>query len=84
MDVPSSVSYNPAGAAGNQFTFQVASGTNSIETKITSSGVLGETGNPTNLILIDPAGTQYRSGTPVTFTLSTDRSVAAASPIAGT
>lgn len=83
-EVPFSVSYNPAVAAGNQFTFQVASGTNSIETKITSSGLLGETGNPTNLILIDPAGTQYRSGTPVTFTLSTDRSVAVTAPIAGT
>jgi len=83
-EVPFSVSYNPAVAAGNQFTFQVASGTNSIETKISSPGLLGETGNPTNLILIDPNGTQYRSGTPVTFTLSTDRSVAVTAPIAGT
>ncbi|WP_210115979.1 S-layer homology domain-containing protein [Hymenobacter wooponensis] len=52
--------------------------------KISSTGLLGETGNLTNLILVDPNGVQYRSGTPVTFTLSTDRSVAVASPVAGT
>lgn len=83
-EVPFTVNYNPVTTAGNQFTFQVPSGANSIETKISSTGLLGETGNPTNLILIDPAGTQYRSGTPVTFTLSTDRSVAVTSPLAGT
>lgn len=82
---PFTVSYNPALTAGNQFTFQVASGTNSLEAKMTSTGLLGETGNPTNLILIAPDGvTQYRSGTPVTFTLASDRGVAVASPTPGT
>ena len=79
------VNYNPALTAGNSFTFQVASGTNSLEAKITTTGLLGQTGNPTNLILIEPDGvTQHRSGTPVTFTLASDRGVAVASPVAGT
>lgn len=82
---PFTVNYNPALTAGNQFTFQVPSGTNSLEAKITTTGLLGETGNPTNLILIEPDGvTQHRSGTPVTFTLAADRGVAVASPVVGT
>ncbi|QJX47435.1 S8 family serine peptidase [Hymenobacter taeanensis] len=82
--IPFTINYNPALAAGNQFTFPVASGTNSLEVKISTTGLLGETGNLTNLILLDPNGVQYRSGIPVTFTLSTDRSVAVAAPVAGT
>jgi serine protease AprX len=81
---PFTINFNPATTATNQVTFPVNSGTNSLEVKISSTGVLGETGNPTNLVLIDPAGARYTSGTPVTFTLSTDRSVAVASPVAGT
>ena len=78
------MNYNPATTATNQFTFAVASGVNSIEAKITADGLQGETGNSVNLILLDPAGKQYRSGTPVTFAITPDRSVAVASPIAGT
>lgn len=81
---PFTINYNPATAASNQLSFQVSAGTNSLEAKMSSTGLLGETGNPTNLILIDPNGVEYRSGTPVTFTLSTDRSVAVAAPAAGT
>ncbi len=83
-NIPFVVNYNPALTAANQFAFTVGAGTNSLEAKCTSAGLLGETGNPTNLILTDPAGVEYRSGTPVTFTLSTDRSVAVAAPVAGT
>lgn len=81
---PFSINFNPALTATNQITFTVAPGTNSLEAKITSAGLLGQTGNPTNLIVLDPTGKQYRSGIPVTFTLSVDRSVAIASPPAGT
>ncbi|MFC7670200.1 S8 family serine peptidase [Hymenobacter humi] len=81
---PFTINFNPATTATNQMTFPVSAGTNSLEVKISSPGVLGETGNLTNLVLIDPAGVRYTSGTPVTFTLSTDRSVAVASPVAGT
>ncbi|HEX8326824.1 MAG TPA: S8/S53 family peptidase [Hymenobacter sp.] len=81
---PFTINFNPATAATNQLTFPVSAGTNSIEVKISSRGVLGETGNPTNLVLIDPAGVRYTSGTPATFTLTTDRSVGVASPAPGT
>ncbi|MDB5234655.1 MAG: peptidase [Hymenobacter sp.] len=81
---PFTVNYNPATAATNQFTFNVAAGVNSLEAKISSFGVLGQTGNLTNLILLDPNGVQYRSGIPVEFALIPDRSVAVTSPIAGT
>jgi serine protease AprX len=84
VNTPFTISYNPVLTAGNSFTFQVASGANSIEAKIVSSGLEGTTGNPTNLILTDPNGVQYRSGTPVTFTLTSDRGVAVTSPVAGT
>ncbi|MDF7810041.1 S8 family serine peptidase [Hymenobacter sp. YC55] len=81
---PFTINFNPALTTGNSFTFPVTAGTNSIEVKISSTGILGQTGNLTNLVLIDPAGVRYSSGTPVTFTLTTDRSVAVASPVAGT
>lgn len=77
------VNYNPLTPATNQFTFSVASGTSSIEAKLTAGGVTGNTGNTINLILLDPSGNQYRSGIPVAFTLYEDRSVAVASPPAG-
>ena len=82
--LPFTVNFNPALTAGNRFAFPVSAGTNSLEVKISSPGIMGETGNLTNLALLDPNGVRYSSGTPLTFTLSTDRSVAVASPIAGT
>ncbi|WP_460610028.1 S8 family serine peptidase [Hymenobacter terrigena] len=81
---PFTVNYNPATTATNQFTFAVGTGVNSLEAKISSPGVQGQTGNLTNLILLDPNGVQYRSGIPVEFALTPDRSVAVASPIPGT
>ncbi|MCC3151709.1 S8/S53 family peptidase [Hymenobacter sp. BT770] len=83
-ETPFTVNYNPATTATNQFTFSVPSGVNSMEAKISTTGVLGQTGNTINLILLDPNGVQYRSGIPVEFTLTPDRSVAVTSPIAGT
>ena len=82
--LPFTVNFNPALTAGNQYPFKVGAGVNSLEVKISSPGVMNTTGNLTNLALLDPNGVRYTSGTPVTFTLSTDRSVAVASPIAGT
>ncbi|GAC1374164.1 MAG: hypothetical protein NVSMB30_16800 [Hymenobacter sp.] len=83
-ETPFTVNYNPALPAGNQFTFPVSAGANSLEVKISAPGIMGETGNLINLILIDPNGVQRRSGIPVAFALTTDRSVAVTSPIAGT
>ncbi|HEX8429092.1 S8/S53 family peptidase [Hymenobacter sp.] len=81
---PFTINFNPATTATNQITFPVGTGVNSIEVKISSLGLLGQTGNPTNLIMFDPNGVEYRSGIPVTFTLSTDRSLAVAAPAPGT
>ncbi|WP_216690084.1 S8 family serine peptidase [Hymenobacter siberiensis] len=78
------VKYNPATTASNQFTFSVPSGVNSLEASINTYGVMGQTGNTVNLIVLDPTGKQYRSGIPVEFTLTPGRSVAVASPMAGT
>ncbi|GGK68491.1 S8 family serine peptidase [Rufibacter glacialis] len=79
-----SLNFNPIVTAGNQLTFQVASGTNSLEAKLNATGLLGQTGNPVNLILISPSGQQFRSGIPVAFALYSDRGMAVASPEAGT
>ncbi|MBC8152306.1 MAG: S8 family serine peptidase, partial [Bacteroidetes bacterium] len=81
---PFTVDFNPALTAGNQFTFNVAPGTNSIEVKIAATGLLGQTGNVINLIVLDPSGLQYRSGIPALFALTVDRSVAVAAPPSGT
>ena len=81
---PFTINFNPALTASNSYSFSVGAGVNSLEAKISSPGILGETGNLTNLVLVDPAGVRRTSGTPLTFTLSTDRSVAVASPMAGT
>ncbi|GAA4026967.1 hypothetical protein GCM10022409_08680 [Hymenobacter glaciei] len=83
-DIPFTINFDPALTANNQRTFAVGAGTNSLQVKISSPGLLGETGNLTNLVLLDPSGKRYSSGTPVTFTLSTDRSVAVTSPVVGT
>jgi len=81
---PFTINYNPATTATNQLNFSVAAGVNSIDVKMSATGLLGQTGNATNLILIDPNGVQYRSGVPVAFALSSDRGMAVASPVAGT
>ena len=83
-DIPFTINFDPALTANNQRMFAVGAGTNSLQVKISSPGLLGETGNLTNLVLLDPNGKRYSSGTPVTFTLSTDRSVAVTSPVVGT
>ncbi|MGH1434272.1 MAG: S8/S53 family peptidase [Lewinella sp.] len=67
-----------------QLTFEVASGTTTLEAKTVIGGVLGETGNLLNLVLFSPSGQRYSAGIPVTFTLSVGRGVAVASPEAGT
>lgn len=78
------VNYNPATTASNQFTFAVPSGVNSMEASINTYGVMSTTGNTINLIVLDPTGKQYRSGIPLEFALTPGRSVAVASPMAGT
>ncbi|AYA38758.1 T9SS C-terminal target domain-containing protein [Hymenobacter oligotrophus] len=81
---PFSINYNPLIAAANQQTFQVGSGVTSLEAKVTAGGVSGLTGNPINLVLIDPNGTRYTSGISAAFALYQDRGVAVAAPKPGT
>ncbi|MCC9166232.1 S8/S53 family peptidase [Pontibacter harenae] len=78
------IDYNPVLTTGNAITFEVANGTTALEAKVMSGGLAGQTGNSTNLILVAPNGTEYRSGIPVAFALYFDRSVAVASPTPGT
>ena len=78
------VNYNPATTASNQFTFTMPSGVNSFAASINTYGVMSTTGNTVNLIVLDPNGKQYRSGIPLEFALIPGRSVAVASPMAGT
>lgn len=78
------INYNPATASTNEKTFTVAQGITGLEAKMNAYGLLGETGNPVGLSLIDPNGKEYRSGIYLAFTLYTDRVVAVANPMAGT
>ncbi|NEM98042.1 S8/S53 family peptidase [Pontibacter burrus] len=80
---PFTIDYNPLLTANNQISFQVTEGTNSIEAKISTGGLLGLTGNPLNLILLGPDGSEHRAGIPVTFTLAFDRGIAVAAPAPG-
>ncbi|GAB3193653.1 serine protease AprX [Pontibacter aydingkolensis] len=78
------IDYNPITASTNEKTFTVAQGITALEAKMNAYGLLGETGNPIGLSLIDPNGKEYRSGIYLAFTLYTDRVVAVANPIPGT
>lgn len=82
--VPFSINFDPILTAGNSTPFTVAEGTTGIEAKIIAGGISGETGNPVNLILVDPNGREYRSGISALFALYYDRTVAVANPIPGT
>jgi serine protease AprX len=80
------IDFNPVAAlspTNNEFPFTVAEGTTAIEARVDVHGIVGEEGNPVNLILIAPDGTEYLSGIYVAFTLYHDRTVAVTSPMPG-
>ncbi|MCF6136446.1 S8 family serine peptidase [Pseudalkalibacillus berkeleyi] len=80
-----SVDYNPATlVSDNQHEFTVEEGLTSLVAKVNGKGILEETGNPINLVLISPDGTEYSSGISLLFTLYTDRTVSVNAPMAGT
>jgi serine protease AprX len=54
-----------------------------LSARIDAGGLLGQTGNPVNLILIAPDGTEYSSGVSLLFTLYYDRTVSVNAPQAG-
>lgn len=78
------IDFNPATPSTNTYPLPIASGTTGLEVSIRTEGIDGETGNPVNLSLISPSGREYRSGIPVLFAVSYNRSVAVASPEPGT
>jgi serine protease AprX len=77
------VEYNPVTLASNQYSFQVSAGLSQLVGKADGLGLLGQTGNPINLVLISPDGTEYSSGVSLLFPLYYDRTVSVNSPIPG-
>jgi serine protease AprX len=78
------INFNPLTTVTNSTTFAVAPGTSSLEVSCKVSGLLGETGNPVNLVLLSPTGKRYASGISVLFATSPGRAVAVAGPESGT
>ncbi|OIO19095.1 MAG: hypothetical protein AUJ54_06945 [Ignavibacteria bacterium CG1_02_37_35] len=75
---------NPAlSPTSNRYSFNVSSGISAIEASVDAYG-FWETGNPVNLILISPSGTEYSSGISLLFAIDYKRTVAVTNPAAGT
>ncbi len=81
---PFEVEYNPATADSNKIEFEVEEGLNELVARANAKGVLGETGNPLNLVLTSPDGTEHSSGIYVLFPLYKDRTVQLTNPTPGT
>ncbi|WP_052342569.1 S8 family serine peptidase [Bacillus sp. EB01] len=73
--------YNPALPSQHEFT--VPEGVTQLTARIDAYGLLGQTGNPVNLVLIAPDGTEYSSGVNLLFALYPDRTVSVTSPKSG-
>lgn len=79
-----SVDYNPLTLISkNQYAFTVEEGISSLVAKIDGAGLMEQTGNPINLVLIAPDGTEYSSGVSLLFPLYYDRTVSVTSPAPG-
>lgn len=81
--VPFEVVYDPAMLSSNEYAFEVSSGLSQLTARVDGAGLLGQTGNPINLVLIAPDGTEYSSGVSLLFPLYYDRTVSVNSPAAG-
>lgn len=80
-----SVDYNPLTfISTNQYEFTVEEGMSSLVGKVDGAGVMEQTGNPINLVLISPDGSEYSSGVSLLFPLYYDRTVSVTSPAPGT
>lgn len=77
------INYNPLLTAANTYTFKVPEGVSQLTARIDAYGLLGQTGNPVNLMLIAPDGTEYSSGISLLFALYPDRTASVNSPKAG-
>ncbi len=79
---PFTVEYDPIFYTSNNMPFTVPAGTTELIARIDGYGLIGE-GNPVNLVLIAPDGTEYSSGISLLFTLYYDRVVSVTAPTAG-
>lgn len=82
-----SLDYNPVPNLSptlNRHTFTLPDGLVEMIAAVSATGVEGQTGNSTNLVLIAPDGTEHSSGVPVAFALSSNRTVVVPSPAPGT
>lgn len=66
-----------------QYSFVVEESLSTIFAKVNAAGLLEETGNPINLVLIAPDGTEYSSGISLLFATTYDRTVIVNNPIPG-
>jgi len=78
------LTYNPVSGTTGPMPFTVPAGTSQVVAKAKAAGLLGETGNPLNLVLTAPDGTRQTSGVSVLFPLYPDRAVSVANPAPGT
>jgi serine protease AprX len=80
-----SVDFNPLTfISENAYEFQVEDDTAHLTARIDAKGLLEETGNPVNLVLISPDGEEYSSGVSLLFPLDFTRTVSVSSPLSGT
>lgn len=77
------IDYQPLIPGSNQTKIIVGEGQTELVARFNATGLLGQTGNSLNLVLIDPAGTRYSSGISVLFPLYPDRAVQVVNPKAG-
>ncbi|NEY72870.1 S8 family serine peptidase [Bacillus mesophilus] len=78
-----SVDYNPLTlVSDNAYKFNVEEGLSNLVAKVNGEGLIGE-GNPINLVLISPDGTEYSSGISLLFALYYDRTVSVTNPTPG-
>ncbi|MEX2103920.1 MAG: S-layer homology domain-containing protein, partial [Bacilli bacterium] len=80
---PFLVDYNPATSASNSHPFTVPNGLTELVVKVNATGIDGETGNPINVVLIAPDGTEYSSGVSLLFTLEYGVTTSVTSPMSG-
>lgn len=71
-------------STSTQHSFKVEEGLSTVFAKANAQGLLGETGNPVNLVLISPDGTEYSSGISLLFPITYERTVIVNNPKAGT
>ena len=76
-----SVNYDPL--LGGSHTFELDEGITELSATVYGKG-LADSGNPINLVLTAPDGTEYSSGVSLLFALYYDRTVVVPSPMAGT